>query len=296
MNTSRKRQLLPYIPGYSNNTVLQLIFATGVAYIMLAITWAIMMIIYSDAATFNQYLLPHFGMPRASEWPSRWWTALTYGWFHAPNSFMEMASNMLWLYCFGSVAQMLVGHRQMIPLYIYSLLAGAAGYLLVGLLPGAAGVTPGMVIGPRAGLVGMAAAAITLSPSYRFYISDTFSIPMAVVAGVFGALMILSTGLYLPLIAMMVAGGLMGFLYVKLLKKGYRPGAWMYDLCNKVQGLATPNEAKIRARRGSTSGSGPSYRSITSERIDEILDKINQKGYKALSTEEREILMRAGRE
>ena len=35
---------------------------------------------------------------------------------------------------------------------------------------------------------------------------------------------------------------------------------------------------------------------ITQSRIDEILDKINQKGYNSLSKEEKEALLRAGKD
>ena len=76
---------------------------------------------------------------------------------------------MLWLYCFGSVVQMLVGPRQVIPLYAYCLVAGGALYLLAQFLPGAWGKIPAVIglVGPRAGLMGMTVAAVTLTPKYR---------------------------------------------------------------------------------------------------------------------------------
>jgi hypothetical protein len=146
----------------------------------------------------------------------------------------------------------------------------------------------------------MAVAAITLTPKYRFYLSDTFGIPIMLAAGVFAFLMILSTGFSVPILLLLVAGGLTGFGYVKLLKAGYRPGTWMYDLSNKVEGLVTPDEKAIQRRRGNRRSQVMSHmgesNKVSAKRIDDILDKINQKGYKSLTTEEKDILIRAGKE
>lgn len=301
MNSGKKKSILPYIPGYDNNTVLKLIFFVSGAYIMLAITWAVIMLVYGTTDVFNTYFLPNIALPALKAYPNRWWTIFTYGLFQLPNSFMELLSNMLWLYCFGSVTQMLVGKKQIVPLFMYSILMGGVCYLLVQLLPGEFRHTTPYVLGSRAGIVGMCAAAITLSPNYRFYLSDTFSIPMAVVAGIFGVLMILGSGFYVATIVMLLGGGLMGFAYVKLLKAGYRPGEWMYSLGNKVESLVTPNEQEIARKQNSRRNAvlnniEKSEATLTQKRIDDILDKINQKGYEALSKEEREFLMRAGKE
>ena len=174
-------------------------------------------------------------------------------------------------------------------------------YLLGQLLPGAWGTCPPYILGPRAGLIGLAAAAITLTPQYRFYLTETFSIPIMVVAGIFGVLMIIGSGFYLPVILMLAGGGLMGFAYIKLLKAGYRPGGWMYALTGKVESLVTPDENVEWKRHNKTRSKMldkiyEPKNGISQKRIDEILDKINQKGYNALSKEEKDILMRAGKE
>jgi membrane associated rhomboid family serine protease len=299
MNTGSKRSALSYIPGYKNNAVLQLIIASGVAFVMLGCSWGVMQIVYQgDSSNFNQYFLANIGLPAVAAFKAHWWTVLTYGWFSF-NGFFDLLSNMLWLYCFGSVVQMLVGPRQIIPLFAYSLVAGGIVYLLAQLLPGELGKTPVVagLLGPRAGLLGMAAAAVALTPNYRFYLTETFRIHILVVAGIFAALMIMNSGLYLPVILLLAGGGLTGFAYVKLLKAGYRPGEWMYSLSAKVESLATPHPDAEKNRKMKTRGAMYEPKSgITQKRIDDILDKINQKGYNALSAEEKDILMRAAKE
>ncbi len=268
---------------------------------MLAITWAIVMLVYNSADNFNNYFLPNIALPATGPaFIAHWWTILTYGIFQFPNSFMELLSNMLWLYCFGSVLQMLVGKKQIVPLYFYSILVGGAFYVLAQYLPGGFGKCPPYILGPRAGLMAMCAAAITISPQYRFYLTETFSIPIMVVAGIFAVLMILGSGYYMPVVLMLVGGGLVGYVYVRLLRAGYRPGQWLYSAAGMIEGLATPNEQKINARRNSGRGgvmTGIGKNTISTEkRIDDLLDKINQKGYKSLSQEERDFLSRAGKE
>lgn len=268
---------------------------------MLAISWAIVMLVDGHAGVYDTYFMPNIALPQLHGFASHWWTIFTYGIFHfAPSSFFELLSNMLWLYCFGSVTQMLIGKKQIIPLFIYSLLAGGALYLGVQFLPGEFGHCPPQILGPRAALVGMAAAAITLSPHYRFYLTETFSVPMMVVAGIFGVLMILGSGFYLPVIIMLAGGGLMGFGYVKLLKAGHRPGQWMYSIGNKLESMVTPDEHAIsrnnKRRNAILSNMKNSKSGISQQRVDDILDKINQKGYDSLTAEEKDTLTRAGKE
>jgi membrane associated rhomboid family serine protease len=295
MDTGRKRSALSYIPGYRNNAVLQLIIFSGVAYVMFAVSWAIVMIVYQNGENFTQYFIPNIALPVLSAFKHHWWTVFTYGWFHYPQAFWELVSNMLWLYCFGSVVQMLVGHKQVIPLYAYSLLAGGVFYVIAQLLPGEWGKCPPYIMGPRAGLIGMAVAAITLAPHYRFYLTETFSIRLMVVAGIFAVLMILGSGFYLPVIFLLAGGGAAGLGYVKLLRAGYRPGEWIYNLSGRLENMVTPNEDSIRNKKNVPNKRDPRS-GISQKRVDEILDKINQKGYNSLSAEEKEILVEAAKE
>ena len=303
MATQRRRSALSYIPGYSNNGVLQLIIACGVTFCILGVSWGIIKIIYQgDETPFNQYFIANIALPSIANFKAHWWTVITYGWFHF-NGFWELLSNMVWLYCFGSVVQMLVGHKQVIPLFAYSIIAGGICYMLAQLLPGEWGKIPRItgLLGPRAALMAMAAAAVTLTPKYRFYLTETFSIPLMLMAGIFAALMILGSGFYLPIILLLVAGALSGFGYIKLLQAGYRPGEWMYSFKAKVEGLVTPDENAAwkkhsKKRNEMLNKIYEPKHGISQKRIDDILDKILQKGYNSLSAEEKDTLMRAGKE
>ncbi len=303
MGTGQRRSALSYIPGFKNNAVLRLILFCAGAYLTLAICWALITIIYSGSdLTFRDYFVPNIALGSLHSVISHPWVILTYGWFQYPNSFWVLLSNMLWLYCFGSVVQMLVGHKQVIPLFAYSLFVGGLFYTLAKLAPISLGSQNAVYLGPNAGLMGMAIAAITISPKYRFYLTETFTIPLIVVAGVFAGLMVLGTGFSLPLLLMLLGGGLMGFLYIILLRGGFKPGDWAYALSDKIESLVTPSaQANRRGQtitmsRSAGRGMYEPRQGISQRRIDEILDKINQKGYNSLSKEEKEMLLQAGRE
>ena len=76
------------------------------------------------------------------------------------------------------------------------------------------------------------------SPSYRFYLAPTFSIPISVLAIIFYALMLVNVNLYKPSLFMLGGGALTGFVYMMLLKNGKQPGMWIYNMFDKLSNMA----------------------------------------------------------
>ncbi len=288
------------IPGYNQNAVLQLLVASGVGFILFHLV-RVALIVFGvpgpvAAANVDAYaaLAPlHFFIQHP-------WTLLTYGWAH--HGFMELLSNMVWLYCFGNVVQNLVGHRQVIPTFIYGQLLGGVCFLLTYLIPGLTAAPIG-ILTANAGVMALAAATVTLAPKYRFYIGDNFSIPLLVVVGIFIALNALVYASHLPLLLMSIGGLGAGYLTMTVLQRGYQPGGWMYSLTNGLGSSMTPDEYK---RGGSnkrrqqvielTTRKPATKEELTQRRVDEILEKIHQRGYASLTPEEREMLMQASKE
>ena len=101
MNTGRRRSALSYIPGLTNNTVMQLIIFSLGAYVVFSFAWAVMLLVYQGEANFTQYIIPEVALPVIASFKAHWWTLFTYGWFQFPHGFLELLSNMVWLYCFG---------------------------------------------------------------------------------------------------------------------------------------------------------------------------------------------------
>src|SRR5882757_1732096 len=57
------------------------------------------------------------------------WSIITYSFFHF--SFLNIFSNMLWLFAFGSLLQSIIGNRKTFPLYIYGAVAGGIAFAAV---------------------------------------------------------------------------------------------------------------------------------------------------------------------
>src|SRR6476661_785712 len=134
MERTYKQTSLPFTRHYKDNAVMQLIVANAAAFVMFHL-WVVVMRVmqYQELEIFTA-TYRNVSLPVLSDLGSKFWTVLTYGFLH--QGFFNLLSNMLWLYCFGSVVQSLVGFRQIVPLYVYAVLAGATFYFLAQLIPG----------------------------------------------------------------------------------------------------------------------------------------------------------------
>jgi len=297
MKTMPGRSFLSFMPRYNQNAVIQLIAANGVGYLLFQFTKVFIMALgRRDALTT---LLPNIALPELHLFATKWWTIFSYGWVHL--GFWEWLSNMVWLYCFGNVIQMLVGYKQIIPLFIYSLLLGGGVYMACQNIPYAALHTQPYLMGAQAGVMGLCMAALKLAPKYRFYLNDYYSVPMVVVVGIFVVLNLLYVQEQMARVFLLAGGGLAGFVYIRLLRVGYRPGEWIYDIYGRIENLVTPSDSGLWQKQGKKRNqilskmSNPKQNN-NQQKIDDILDKINQKGYDSLTEEEKETLLRASKE
>lgn len=283
MRTASRRTPSFNIPGYNQNAVLQLIIASGIGFVLYHLVRVTLMVFGFKAPEAIAAVMPYAALQAPDKFLTHFWTIFTYGWVY--NGLMEWISNMIWLYCFGSALQMLVSYKQVIPIFIYGILGGGVFFLAGQYLMG----YDLSVMTGQAGVMALVAAIVTLSPTYRFYLGENFSIPLLVVAGIYVAL---TVAFYShPSMLMLDAGGLLtGFIVMSAVKKGMNPGGWMYALSN----LTSPDHASFRkAKKSFEKQSGNENRQ---KRIDDILDKINQRGYNALTREERELLVKASQE
>lgn len=307
MKTEFTRQRRNLIANYGHNALIQLIAASAVGFILAYAMYVIILVLSPNQeivinqvrqkVTFNNVISPYIGLQSFRDFLHRPWILITYAWAHI--GFFNLLSNMLWLYCFGSVIQSLVGYKEIIPLFFFSYILGGCLYL------GASAVWPGMpasgpMLGATPSIMGFAIAAITLAPKFKFYLGDRFSIPLWAVLCLFLILNVLSyaSGNYAMMI-LCIAGGLVGFCYIRLLRAGNKPGAWLYQSGNKVQGWFSPDDFEAerhQKKRVEAFKQAQPKSKTTEESIDMLLDKINQKGYDSLTAEEKELLMKASKE
>lgn len=293
----------------SNNTLILLIAICLILFVGLAFMEAVWYFKYpKDIAPglYKKNVLSWFVMPASFEGLlDRPWTFLTQMFVH--DNIWKIFSNMLWLWCFGFILQDITGSKKIIPVFIYGSIGGAIAFLLAynflpSLQPFAGSAT---AMGAAAGVMAVAAVTTAISPSYRIFPMLNGGIPLWVLTAIYvvsdlATVSISDTGNLIG----HIAGGLTGLLFIYFLRIGYDWSNWMNNFFDWVNNLFNPDKPRkgqksIKEELFYKSSSRMPYKKtpqVTQQRIDEILDKINQKGYQFLTEEEKDLLERAGKE
>lgn len=302
---SRRRILL----GESNNALLNLVAINAIAFIILGFT----QLVYKFTVT-NQTIAVNLFKRDVVDWValpgyiahlgSRPWTLIT-GMFIHTDPWL-LLSNMLWLWAFGYIMQELTGNRQIIPIYLYGGLLGGVVFMAVcSLSPSLKSAIPPMeLMGANPGIMALAVATTVVSPDYRIFPMLNGGIPLWILTLVFVVVDLAGLGgaSYAFHISH-AAGAATGFLFVKEMRRGRDWGAWMQRFYDWLINLFNPNnikEKKVFKKELFYKNQGnPPYTKtplITQQKVDDLLDKISQKGYQHLTEEEREFLKRASEE
>lgn len=295
--------------GQTNNGLVLLFAINAIIFIILNFLRIVYAFSYDPAAVaeteFQQQVLGWFNLPANLELLiSRPWVMLSYMFSHY--SIWNLISTLLWLWAFGYILQDLTGNNKLLPIYLYGGFAGAIVFLLsMNFIPylhqNLANTAP--MIGGGAAVMAIAVATTTLAPDYRLFPFINGGIPLWVLTLIFVAIdyaTIATAGGGYALAH--IAGAIIGFMYIFQLRKGKDMGAWMYGLVNWINDLFNPE----KKHRKQTEKDKLFYKSstepfkkkanITQQRLDAILDKINQQGYHFLSEEEKTFLERASKE
>ena len=291
--------------GQSNNALTMLMIINLVVFAIFAFIKVSFHLLYTEqahaAALYNEKVLKWFILPSdLGDLASRPWTIITHMFVH--DGLLHIIGNMLWLWMFGYIMQDLTGNRKLFPVFIYGGLAGALSFILAyNLLPAFTPGTP--ALGASAGIMAIAVATTMVAPGYRIFPMLNGGIPLWIITVLYLIIDLATIPYNNPggHIAHL-AGGLMGFLFIIMLRRGYDWSDWMnnvYDWANNLFNPDRPKKGKnIKDELFYKSGSAPFKKTpnVTQQRVDEILDKINQKGYSFLTDEEKDLLKRASKE
>ena len=253
---------------------------------------------------FTKNVLGWFTLPADGErMLNRPWTIITHMFAH--DNIWKVFSNMLWLWCFGYIMQDLTGNKKIVPIFIYGGLAGGIAFMLAyNFIPSLHTQLPyASAIGASSGVMALAVATTMVSPKYKIFPMIGGGIPLWALTALYvisdlATVSISDTG---NLVAHL-AGAFAGFLFIVFLRRGYDCSEWMSNFFDWVNNLFNPDKPKkgkdIKEELFYKSSSAPYKKTsnITQQRVDEILDKINQKGYNFLTDDEKELLKRASKE
>lgn len=231
---------------------------------------------------------------------SRPWTLLTM--MFSELRLLMVISNLIWLWTFGYLVQDLIGNDKLFPIYIYSAVFSALVFMLTANLMMGDLADAAFFSGIVPGIMGLAIAATMIAPQYRFFPMIGGGIPLWIIGLVYILLDVAALSSNLTMLIPHFFGGLTGFFFVVLLRRGNDPGEWMNLLARTVNSWFSPGKKKPYSAR-----STPFYEQgkrspfvkkshVTQQRIDALLDKINQKGYEQLTEEEKKFLEKASKE
>ena len=279
-----------------------------IIFVVLALLYAVFHLRYENAAEARHFyetkILSQFALPADfSKIAAKPWTILTHMFTH--DNVWHLLGNMLWLWVFGYIFLDLTGNRKIIPLYLDGALAGALAFILAyNFLPGLKQSLPVVqAVGASAGVMAIAAGVTTISPGYRIFPMLFGGIPVWVLMAIYLIIDLASIPLSNPggHIAHLM-GALTGFLFIVSFRRGFDWSEWMNNFFDWFGNIFNPDKPKkgknIKQELFYKSEKQPYKKTpnITEQRVNEILDKINLKGYNTLTEEEKDILRRASQE
>ncbi|HEX4849443.1 MAG TPA: rhomboid family intramembrane serine protease, partial [Puia sp.] len=291
--------------GQDGNALMHLIVINAVIFVILKFVYVIYLLAQLKTDAYFTNVFSWFSLPAGLErFLSRPWSLLTY--MFADHRVFRFISNMFWLWSFGYILQDLTGNRKLIPIYIYGGLAGGLFFVLAHyVVPGLQGqIQTASFFGANPAIIAVAVATTAVAPDYRIFPMINGGIPLWILTLIYILINFssISYGDSSAYIANLAGAGF-GFLFIYQMRRGRDWSVWMnrfFDWCND---LFDPDK-KQKAKPGkdeffyNVSGTQPFKKipHITQKRIDDILDKINQQGYRFLTNEEKDILKRAAEE
>ncbi|WP_339756417.1 rhomboid family intramembrane serine protease [Algoriphagus aquimarinus] len=251
------------------------------------------------------YLMMPASIPRLAIQP---WTIFTYMFLHV--DFWHILGNLLFLFWFGQLIHEFLGSRKLTNLYILGGLSGAIFYILIyNLSPYfSSSVDGSLMLGASAGVLAIVVGAATLSPNTTFHLILLGPVKIVYIAAFYVIYSFAQTiGPNAGGNIAHIGGALLGYLYIVQLRKGNDWGVPVQKVGIFFEDLFSGNKNKVKVsyRKAKTSSSGGfssftkatkstpppiSSNDATQEEIDQILDKIADRGYEALNKEEKRKL------
>jgi membrane associated rhomboid family serine protease len=255
-------------------------------------------------AEFNSGVLNWVSLPAdLHKIATRPWAILTHMFVH--DGLWHIFGNMLWLWMFGYILQDLTGNKKIVPVFLYGALAGAFAFVIsYNIFPGLKPLLPNSsALGSSAGIMAIAVAATFIAPGYRIFPMLMGGIPLWVITTLYIIIDLATIPFSNPGGHIAHLGGAAtGFLFMYSFRRGYDWGEWMNNFWEWFTNLFNPDKPKktklIKDELFYKSSARPYKKTpnVTEQRINEILDKISQKGFNSLTEEEKDLLKRASQD
>lgn len=231
------------------------------------------------------------------------WTIITSGFTHY--GLFHILFNMLWLYWIGRTLQDYIGIKKILPIYIYGVIAGCGlMFFFYNTFPYfSEAKSIATLVGASAGVMAIIWATVALLPNHKINLLFLGPIPLVYLALFYTVIDVLSIlGSNAGGNIAHIGGALAGFWFIKMYQRGHDFSVGFNNVVDGFVGLFQKrNEPKLKVKRGGKSKQvkpktesqkkypSPSFSSEESK-LNDILDKINEKGYSSLSEKEKAFL------
>jgi membrane associated rhomboid family serine protease len=281
---------LKYKVLHSGNPIFLYIGINTFIFVLTAFITVALYLSGNSAIGLEAFIKEYLAFPAAlDKLPYRFYTIITYQFVHG--GVFHLLFNMLWLYWLGRIFLDFLKPRQFHFVYLTGGIAGAVLFSLAfHIFPVFKdNVAQASLIGASAAVTAIVVGTATLMPNYSIRLLFFGDVKLKYLALVYVVLNIIGLGSgnaggnFAHL-----GGALLGFSYIKALKKGY-------DWSNLFKRRPKAPSLKVNKNENYKRSSSAKADIVAQAEIDAILDKISKSGYDKLSKEEKETLFKASK-
>lgn len=285
-----------------NNGLLQIIFINILVFLVLLFSKVILTL--SGFSGFYQTFVSKISIPSSFyKFLFQPWSILTY--FFAHTDFFHILFNMLFLYWFGGLVHEYLGNRRLVNVYILGGIVGGLLFMIAyNLIPYFKPlIDSSLMLGASGAAFAVVVAAATLLPDYTFMLLFIGPVRIKYIALFYIIVSIASTvGTNAGGNIAHLGGALIGFIYIKQLRKGVDLGSPISAVFDFIKSLfvEVPQKPQMKVTHRSYTNVGYNQSThFTSDdapnenEVDELLDKISRSGYESLSKDEKLKLFKA---
>ena len=240
------------------------------------------------------------------------WSIITYFFFH--ERIFHILWNMLFMYWFGRIITEFLGQNKLLGLYVWGGIGGGILYMLAyNILPYFAEVAPySNLLGASAGVTAIVVGAATFQPNFTVHLIFLGPVKLKYIAAFMVVVSFLqSTGSNAGGEIAHLGGALVGYLSMTQLQKGNDWSKSVVSFVTWVKSLFKPQPkikvsyrseqkaSRTTSRKSRKAAAAPkenAKKQTSQAEIDAILDKISEKGYDALTKEEKQKLFNASKD
>lgn len=218
------------------------------------------------------------------------WTLITYAFYHL--EFLHALFNLLMLYWFGIIFVDFFGHSKLLAMYLSGAVSGALFYILAyNTLPAFYDERSSILLGASASIMAITFGAATFSPNYKIWLMFIGNIKLKYLAFAYLILDLIqipfgNAGGHLAHLGGALLGAAWGYTYRT---NGTNILLWLELLFGKIRGITFKrNKMKVAYKSTTYKPNKPT----NNRELDNILDKISQKGFDSLTDDEKEKLFK----